>query len=54
MPLQDLGGKAPFEALLIYATPLAPDRTRVARSPVYCCSAVMRTTRSNALLDMAA
>ena len=31
--LQDMGGKAEFEALLIYATPLAPDRTRVVRGP---------------------
>ena len=35
--LQDMGGKSPFEALLIYVTPLAPDKTRLVKTPVpYC------------------
>ena len=34
---QDMGGKSPFEALLIYVTPLAPDRTRLVRTPVSQC-----------------
>ena len=51
MLLQDLGGKSPFEALLIYTTPLAPNRTRVVRRIVQRCLLLCSSTSYLRLLS---